>query len=138
MKQIIYVGLFIIIALPIASCQSIKVSAEEGKSVYLLTDTLVVSISNQTKDSVRYYFGLECYLENEWTEIDNDIFRDEPKKNYFFGLKSKSVVSQIIPLSFLSIDSIFRNRKYRIVSKILPIRSMIYQTYYLPAFEIIQ
>jgi len=136
MKQAIYIVIIVISVFNTASCQSIKVSTVNNKMVYKPSDTMVIKISNQTKDSVRYYFGLECFFENEWSEIDNDIFRDEPKENYFFGVKNKSSVLQKIPISLLDIDSVFRNMKYRIIVKALPINTLIYQTYHMPAFEI--
>lgn len=136
MKQIIYITVLLVAVFNTASCQSFKVSAGNKKKFYKPSDTMVVKISNQTKDSVRYYFGLECFFENEWSEIDNDIFRAEPKENYFFGVRSKSSALQKIPLSLLDIDSVFINMKYRIVIKALPINTFYYQTYHLPAFEI--
>jgi hypothetical protein len=136
MKQVIYIVIILITAFNTASCQSIKVSTINRNAIYQPSDTLIVRISNLTKDSVRYYFGLECFFENEWSEIDNDIFRDEPKENYFFGVKSKSAVLQKIPISLLDIDSAFINMKYRIIVKALPIDTLIYQTYHMPAFEI--
>jgi hypothetical protein len=136
MKQVTYIAIILITVFNTASCQSIKISTINEKALYQPSDTLIVRISNLTKDSVRYYFGLECFFENEWSEIDNDIFRDEPKENYFFGVKSKSSVLQKIPVSLLDIDSVFINMKYRIIVKALPINTLIYQTYHMPAFEI--
>jgi hypothetical protein len=51
-------------------------------------------------------------------------------------VKSKSAVLQKIPISLLDIDSAFINMKYRIIVKALPIDTLIYQTYHMPAFEI--
>src|SRR5690606_32955792 len=115
---------------------NIKVSTVNQKGNYLPEDTIEINIINQTKDSVRYYFGLECLYENNWSEIDNDIFKEEPKENYFFGLKSKSEFIHKIPISTLDIDSNFINLNYRIIVKTLPINSFIYQTYYLKPFGI--
>ena len=136
MKQVIYVAILFISVFNSASCQSINVSAINRKGFYLNSDTLIVSVSNPGKDSVRYYFGLECFFENEWSEIDNDIFRNEPKENFFYGVKAKESKFQKIPISQLAIDSVFANMKYRIVVKALPIKSLIYETFHLPAFEI--
>ena len=96
---------------------------------------MIVKISNKTKDSVRYYFSLECFL-GKWSEIDNDIFRSEPKENFYFGISHKSSALLKIPLSQLNIDTAFINMRYRIIVKALPINTFYFQTYYLPAFEI--
>src|SRR5687767_218878 len=121
MKHIFYICMMILTAFNSASCQSIKLSTIDKKFVYQPSDTLVVKISNQTKDSIRYYFGLECYFENRWVEIDNDIFRNVPKENHFFGLSASSLKRHDIPISSFDIDSLFTNGKFRLIVNALPI-----------------
>ena len=127
---IIFSSIFTII-----SCANIKVNTINKAYKYEISDTLIVSINNNSKDSIRYYFSLECYFDKAWQEIDGDIFR-EPKQNKFFGTNRLSQSIIMVPLSNIGIDSIFMGKKFRIGVNVLPMNTLYYKIHYLPDFWI--
>jgi len=73
------------------------ISIEYIKESYSTNEALQVTLTNKTNESLFYYIGLECFINDEWREVVNDINNPKSKSSII----SKLQVDEKKDVSFL-------------------------------------
>ena len=83
---------------------------------------MIFFVKNKGKINEKVNFSLESFEYNNWREIDNDIFRDEPKVFKYFILKPDKKVRICFYLKTVEPNLFKKNSKYnyRIVLNTYP------------------
>jgi hypothetical protein len=87
---------------------------ENIKESYLNNESFQAKLSNKTTSPLFYYIGIECYINEEWREVVNDITNPKSNSSKISKINSKETKEIIFAIDSVLNDFTPNFDKYRL------------------------
>lgn len=87
---------------------------ENIKGAYLNNESFQATLSNKTTSTLFYYIGIECYINEEWREVVNDITNPKSKSSKISKINSNETKAICFTIDSVLNDFTPNFEKYRL------------------------